>query len=176
MIVSARALAAAASGFLEVDPFDHRQPLQEPAQTIEGQFDRAQSDPFASAQDPRAAELDPLGGGDADADGAAEVDPIGAVIQRGCPGMLVCGAASGRPRWARGASGASGRVKPCMCLVNSTSLPTTARATIPPRVPRRSARTASTSRRAVVGNGAERAPVSTIGAPSGRTSSRMSLT
>ncbi len=35
---------------LEVDPLHHGQALQEAAQAIEGQFDGAQSDPFAAAQ------------------------------------------------------------------------------------------------------------------------------
>ena len=38
------------SGLLEVDSLDYGQALQETAQAIEGQFDRAQSDPFASAE------------------------------------------------------------------------------------------------------------------------------
>src|ERR1700733_15183987 len=69
------------SGLLEVDSLDYGQALQEAAQAIEGQFDSAQSDPFASAENARPADLDPVGGGDADPDGAAEVDAIGTVIQ-----------------------------------------------------------------------------------------------
>src|ERR1700710_2739491 len=51
------------SGLLEVDPLDHGQSLQETAETIECQFDCTQSDPFATAEDTRPPELDPVGGG-----------------------------------------------------------------------------------------------------------------
>ena len=56
-------------------------PLQETAQAIEGQFDRAQPDPFASAQDARPPNLDPVSGRYADPDRPTEVDAIGAVVQ-----------------------------------------------------------------------------------------------
>ena len=69
------------SGLLEVDTLDHGQALQETAQAIQGQFDRTQADPFASAQDAGAAEFGAAVGGDADLDGAAEVHAVGAVVQ-----------------------------------------------------------------------------------------------
>src|SRR4051812_29193116 len=61
------------SGLLEVDPLDHGKALQETPQAIEGQFNGAQSDPFAPAEDAGTAEFHAIPGSNADPDGAAEV-------------------------------------------------------------------------------------------------------
>ena len=69
------------SGPLEVDPLDHRQALEVSAQAVEPQFDRAEPQPFASAQDARAPEGNVLRRSDRDPDGAAEIYPIRSLVK-----------------------------------------------------------------------------------------------
>src|ERR1700712_5425008 len=69
------------SGLLEVDAFDHGQALQVAAQAAGPDSPRAKPHPVSPAENARAAEHDLARGGDADPDGAAEIDAIGAVIE-----------------------------------------------------------------------------------------------
>src|SRR5262245_30961939 len=69
------------SRLLEVDPLVYGQPLELAAQAVEAHLGGAQADPLAPAENTAAPRLGPIRGGDGQADGAAEVDPVGAVVQ-----------------------------------------------------------------------------------------------
>src|SRR5579872_5156335 len=66
---------------LEIDALGDRQAVEEAAQTVEAQFDRAEAHPFAPAENARATGFAAIRGGDADADRAAEIDPVVAVFE-----------------------------------------------------------------------------------------------
>src|SRR3989442_12855535 len=70
----------AISRLLEVDPLVHRQPLEMAAQAVEPHLAGTQAHPLAPAENATAPGIGPLGGRDRQADGAAEVDPAGAVL------------------------------------------------------------------------------------------------
>src|SRR5262245_949221 len=69
------------SRLLEVDPLVHRQPLELAAQAVEPHLGGAQADPLASAENAASPRLGPARGRDGQADGAAEVDPVRAVVE-----------------------------------------------------------------------------------------------
>src|SRR5438445_632460 len=72
---------APGSGLLEVDALDDRQPLQVAPQAIERHLDGAEAHPFTPAHDAAAARGDVGLGRDRQADRAAELDAIGAVVE-----------------------------------------------------------------------------------------------
>src|SRR5215813_9954646 len=74
-------MIATLSRLLEVDPLVHGQSLKLAAQTVEPHLRGAQAHPLAPAENAAAPGLGPLCGRDGQADGAAEVDPVGAVVE-----------------------------------------------------------------------------------------------
>src|SRR5262249_15500224 len=62
------------------------------AEAVEAEFDSAEADPLPTAEDARAARHGLLLGGDADADRAAKIDPVGAVVEIDQDGERVTGA------------------------------------------------------------------------------------
>src|SRR6266705_2480578 len=69
------------SRFLEVDPFVHRQSLELATQTVEPHLGGAQADPLTPAENAALPGLGAVRGRDGQADGAAEVDPVRAVVE-----------------------------------------------------------------------------------------------
>ena len=78
---------------LEIDAFVDRQSQQVAAQAIEPEFGRADAHPVAAAQHPRLPRNRAEHIGDADADRAAEIRPVGAVVELDQHGERVTGAA-----------------------------------------------------------------------------------
>src|ERR1051325_5479480 len=70
-----------ASRALEIDALGDRQPVEVAAQAIEPQFNRAEPDPLATAENARAARLDIVLGRDCDTDRAAEIYAVGPVVE-----------------------------------------------------------------------------------------------
>src|SRR5207302_8681099 len=70
-------------GAFEIDALGDRQAIKGAAQAVEAEFDGAEAHPFAAAEDARAAGFGLPLAGDADADRAAEIDPVGAVVEVG---------------------------------------------------------------------------------------------
>src|SRR5579872_5494829 len=70
------------SHLLEVDALGDRQAAQVAAQTIHAELDCAEAHPVAAADDARAPRHDLRRGRDADVDRAAEIDAVGALVDR----------------------------------------------------------------------------------------------
>src|ERR1700732_1623632 len=82
----------ASLGFLEVDPFGDRQGLELAVHGGEAELDSAEAHPIAAPDDASAAGDASRLGRNRDADGAAEVDPVGAVVEVDQNGKGVRGA------------------------------------------------------------------------------------
>src|SRR5712691_3071400 len=74
-------MVRSSSDFFEIDPFDHGQPLEMAAQTVEAHLDRAQAHPLATADDAAAPGGDLLVRRDRQANGASELDPVRAFVE-----------------------------------------------------------------------------------------------
>src|SRR3989440_8438279 len=80
------------SDFLEVGSFPHGQGLQESAKAVERHLDRAQANPLAAADDAAAPRRGVAQCGDGQADGAAKLDAVGALVEIDQHGQRVGGA------------------------------------------------------------------------------------
>src|SRR5438093_7499899 len=78
---SSRPFQSNVSRLFEVDPLVHRQPLEMAAQAVEPHLAGTQAHPLAPAENAAASGIGALGGRDRPAYGAAEVDPVGAVVE-----------------------------------------------------------------------------------------------
>src|SRR5437660_1698172 len=68
-------------GAFEIDALGDGQAVKGAAQAVEAEFDGTETHPFAAAEDARAAGFGVPLAGDADADRAAEIDAVGAVVE-----------------------------------------------------------------------------------------------
>src|SRR5262249_11013321 len=66
-----------------------RQALEVPAQAVEAELDRAEANPLAAAENPAPSRCGVVGRRDGERDGAAEGDPVGALVEGDQDGQRV---------------------------------------------------------------------------------------